>query len=334
MKKLTDRFGRVHEYLRFSLIDRCNLNCFYCNPKKSKNNSLKREEILSFDEIARLIRIFVRNHGIKKIRFTGGEPLFRKNIIELFKRLNECKRRNDFQLALTSNGVFLNKYLEELKNNGLDRINISLDTLVREKYKKITGYDYLEEVKSAIRLAEDLGYDPVKINTVVMKGINEDEILNFVDFVKDRNINARFIEFMPFGDNSWTQDDLLTYKDMKEIVSRKFDLKVLNNDTNAVAKDYELVGYKGSVSFISSISDHFCSKCNRLRISTDGKMKLCLFTNGKHALEFREILRNPDISDEDISRMIEKAMLLKEEKHPSAEDLIKFEKNKMVELGG
>lgn len=334
MKQLIDRFGRVHEYLRFSLIDRCNLNCFYCNPKKSNNNSLRKNEILTFEEIIRLIKIFVINHGIKKIRFTGGEPLIRKNILSLFRQLKEFKKEKYFQLALTSNGVSLYQYLPELQQNGLDRINISLDTMSKKKFKKITGYNLFDNVMKSIENAEELGFLPVNINTVVMNGVNDDELLDFVDFAKNRNINIRFIEYMPFGDNNWDKTDLFTYMDMKRVVETKFRLKYLDHFKNSVAKDYEIIGHIGRVSFISSISDHFCNKCNRLRISSDGKMKLCLFTNGIPALDFKKTLRNPDVSDNDISRMIEKAVLQKDEKHPSVDDILTFEKNNMLQLGG
>lgn len=333
MKQLTDQFGRVHEYLRFSLIDKCNLNCFYCNPKKSQNSSLRKGEILSFDEIIRLIKIFVNDYGIKKIRFTGGEPLVRNNIIELFERLNDFKKDHPFQLALTSNGIRLREFLPDLKKYGLDRINISLDTLNKDKFKKITGYNYFDEVIKAIDFAAESGFNPVKVNTVMMKGVNDRELLDFVGFAKDRDINIRFIEYMPFGDNKWNKDDLFSYQDMKKIVASKFDIRYLEHNNN-VAKDYEIVGHKGTVSFISSISEHFCSSCNRLRISTDGKMKLCLFTNGVPALEFKKSLRNPEFSDNDISAMIGKAVLNKDEKHPSVEDILSYENNKMVQLGG
>jgi molybdenum cofactor biosynthesis protein A len=334
MNKLTDKYGRVHDYLRISLIDKCNLNCFYCNPKKTGVTYKKKSELLDFEELLRLINLFVTKHGIQKIRFTGGEPMLRKDFPEFFREVAKLKNDYPIKFGITSNGVTLSNDLKDLYKSGLDHINISLDTLKRERFEEITGYDRIDSVLESINLAEKLGFDPVKVNTVIVNGVNDDEILDFVEFARERNINSRFIEFMPFGGNKWSDMGLLNYKEIRRKVEEKYKLKKLENDQNTVAKDFQIVGSRGRVSFISSISDHFCHKCNRLRITSSGQMKLCLFTNGKPALDFKALLSQCELSDNDLSAKISDALQSKLEKHQSVDELIKLDKNNMMAIGG
>ena len=333
MKTLTDKFGRVHDYLRISLIDRCNLNCFYCNPTDNKTKSVKYKYNLTNDELIRLIKIFVINHGVKKIRFTGGEPMIRRDIMDLFERVSEIKKDFPFTIALTSNGTTLAPHLEKLKKLGLDRLNLSLDTLDRQMFEKITGHDEFLPVMESIEMAEKLDFHPLKINAVGMRGLNDRELTKFVDYFKDRSVNLRFIEFMPFGNNDWNDDKFISYQDMKDIIETEFPLKALEQEKHAVAKDYQVKGHKCKVSFISSISDHFCDDCNRLRIGSSGKMKLCLLSKEDSGVNFRELFRS-GVSDEKISEMLMSSLQLKDEKHPPVQQLVTFSNNQMMAIGG
>ncbi|MEJ2617936.1 MAG: GTP 3',8-cyclase MoaA [Ignavibacteriaceae bacterium] len=334
MQTLKDNFNRIHDYLRISLTDKCNLNCIYCNPLEHQSKKLNKKEILTFDELLRLIDIFSGRLGVKKIRFTGGEPLVRKNILEFFKSVHLLKIKYGFELGLTTNGTLLENNLPELKNYGIDKLNISLDSLKPERFHYITGKDNLNAVIRSINKAVDLSFNPLKINVVVMKNVNEDEVIDFVEFAKDTNLNVRFIEFMPFGNNNWNTDGFINSEEIKNIIETKYQLKEITGASNLVAKDYSISGYSGKVSFISSISDHFCKSCNRLRIDARGKMKLCLFSTGTNELNFKQLLNNPQYPDENIGEMIINSLSLKEETHPSVEDLLKFEENNMLSIGG
>ena len=334
MKILKDRFNRIHDYLRISLTDKCNLNCIYCNPFEHHSKKLNKNAILNFDELLRLINIFSGRLGIRKIRFTGGEPLVRKNILEFFKSVHLLKIKYGFELGLTTNGTLLENNLQKLKQYGIDKLNISLDSLKPERFQYITGKNNLDAVVRSIYKAMDLGFNPLKINVVVMKNVNEDEITDFVEFVKDKNLNVRFIEFMPFGNNNWNTDGFISSEEIKNIIENKYQLKEITGPLNLVAKDYSLAGHSGKISFISSISDHFCKSCNRLRIDARGKMKLCLFSTGTNELNFKQLLNDSKFSDENIGEMISNSLYLKKETHPSVEDLVKFEENNMLNIGG
>ena len=334
MHKLIDSFDRVHDYLRISLTDKCNLNCIYCNPLDYKINKLQRNQILSFDELLRLINIFAGKLGIKKIRFTGGEPLVRKDVLSFFQSVFSLKQKYGFESGLTTNGTLLEDKLVYLKNYGMDRLNISIDSLNPGKYKYITGKDNLIEVLRSIKKANELGFNPLKLNVVVMKNINDDEILDFVDFIIDSDMNVRFIEYMPFANNRWDKNDFISYNEIKNIIEEKYPLNEITSIKNLVAKDFSIKGHYGTVSFISSISNHFCGTCNRLRIDAQGKMKLCLFSSGENELNFKELLNDPNYNDDDISELIQKALLPKPQVHPDISELIKLEENNMLGIGG
>ncbi len=334
MRVLTDGYNRVHDYLRISLTDKCNLNCLYCNPADYKVHKLKKNEILTFDELIRLINLFTGRLGFKKIRFTGGEPLARKGIPEFFKSLRALKLKHGFETGLTTNGTLLEDKLPQLKNSGFDKLNISLDSLKRERFKYITGKDKLDDVIKSIRKAVELGFSPLKINVVVLKNVNDDEILDFVEFIKDTEINVRFIEFMPFGNNRWNREFFISSGEIKDIVETKYQLKEISERMNRVAKDYTIAGHPGKVSFISAISDHFCGTCNRLRIDAQGKMKLCLFSSGENELNFKELLNDPYLSDEDICNKISYSIYGKEKSHPGVDELMKLQENNMLSVGG
>lgn len=334
MKILIDGFGRVHTYLRISITDKCNLNCIYCNPADSALRGEISRSILSYEELIRLIKIFVADLGIIKIRLTGGEPLVRKNIENFFGMLKEIKDKHPFELGLTTNGILLNDKINFLKISGLNNINVSLDTLRKARFIAITGADNIDAVINGINKAEEIGYNPVKINAVIMKGINDDEIPGFIEFVKDRNLNIRFIEYMPFTSNGWNEKVFISYKEIKNIVEKKYPLVEIENGKHNVVKNFRIEGRTGTASFISSISDHFCDGCNRLRITASGNLKLCLFSSLSSEIKLKDYLRDDKITDEEIAGVISSALKQKELKHPELDELLQMDKNNMLRIGG
>jgi|AP12_2_1047962.scaffolds.fasta_scaffold07963_3 GTP 3',8-cyclase / cyclic pyranopterin monophosphate synthase len=334
MIELTDKFNRIHNYLRISLTDRCNLNCIYCNPADFQLIKTPRADILNFDEILRLIKIFIGSFGFNKIRFTGGEPFIRKGILQLFEEVDNLKSVYNFDVGITTNGTLLEDKIEHLKKFGVDKLNISLDSLDADKFKFITGKENFESTMRAIYRAIDLEFKPLKINVVVLKNINDNEIIDFVDFAVNKNLNIRFIEFMPFGNNAWSEDAFISYEEMKNKVKEKYSLEEIPSNNGKVAKDFNIVDHPGKVSFISSISDDFCGSCNRLRITAKGEMKLCLFSNGENEINFKQLLSDGKYSDEEICEIIKDALQFKQEKHPEPEELAALEENNMLTLGG
>ena len=334
MIELTDKYNRVHNYLRLSLTDRCNLNCIYCNPADFQLIKTPRADILNFDEILRIIKIFTGSLGFNKIRFTGGEPFVRKGILNLFEEVSKLKSVHNFDVGITTNGTLLEDKLASLKKYGVDKLNISLDSLKAEKFKFITGKDNFESTMRSINKAIELGFNPLKINVVALKNINDNEIIDFVDFAVDKNLNIRFIEFMPFGNNSWSEDAFISYEEMRNRVEEKYCLEEISSNDGKVAKDFNITDHPGSVSFISSISDDFCGACNRLRITAKGEMKLCLFSTGENEINFKQLLSDGKYSDEEICKIIDNALQFKQEKHPEPEELAALEENNMLILGG
>lgn len=330
---LIDNYKRKHDYLRISLTDKCNFNCIYCNPNSHVNSNGKKDHFLTFEEIERIVRLFSGKLGFKKVRFTGGEPLVRKDVFELFENIGKIQKDFNLQLGITTNGSLVENKTRLLKGYGFQNLNISLDTLNREKFKRITGKDELEKVISVIDEAERNRFNPVKVNVVVIKGINDDEILDFINLFKDRNVNIRFIEFMPFGSNDWERNGFLNYKEIKKLVEKDISLIPIVNKKNAVSKDFQMAGHSGRVSFITSISEHFCSTCNRVRVSSDGKFRVCLFSQGENTVDFKEMFRN-GYSDEEIIVQLDRAIKTKWEKHPKPEELANAINNNMMAIGG
>jgi molybdenum cofactor biosynthesis protein A len=334
MKYPKDNYGRIHDYLRISLTDRCNLNCLYCNPLNKNKNLLSRNLFLSNKEILRLINIFVSEFGFKKIRFTGGEPLVRQDIFELLEQVKRLKNIFNFEVGLTTNGTLLNNYIKRLKECDLDKLNISLDTLNKDRFRFITGKDNIESVLQGIKKAKSLNFPSLKINVVIIKNINDGELIDLVNFAIDNELNVRFIEFMPFGNNSWGKYGFVPYEEMFAKISESFDLEPVIKDKNSVAKDFKLLGYNASVSFISSISNHFCDNCNRLRIAADGKLKLCLFSSANDDINLKQLIASDTLTDQEISVLIESTLQKKALMHPGVEELIRLEKNNMLSIGG
>ena len=308
---MTDKFGRNIDYLRISVTDLCDLRCTYCMPEEGVDK-LPHKDILSFEEIERLVKIF-SDIGIKKIRLTGGEPLVRPGIvglIEKIKNINGIKT-----VVMTTNGVKLKNYASKLKRAGLERINISLDSLNKETFKKITRFDRLEDVLSGIESAKSVGLEPVKINTVVMKGLNTDEIYDFIDMAVEKKLEWRFIEFMPLGGVQIVQKDyFVSNKLIKEKIEEKYDLQIIKDAKSLVANVYNIRGTDAKVGFISPLTHKFCHKCNRVRMTADGKLLPCLMSSSEYNL--KKMLRKKS-SDETIKKFIKKVINEKPRKHDS-----------------
>lgn len=334
MKELKDNFGRIHNYLRISLTDKCNLNCIYCNPSRSAIKNIPHHDILSFEEILRLIHIFVGKFGINKLRFTGGEPFARKGIMDFFALLAPVIKEHDIYTGITTNGTLLKDRLSLLKEYKIPNLNISLDSLNPDTFKKMTGSLLFNETITSINDAISAGFDNLKINVVVVRGINDNELLDFVRFAVDKNINVRFIEFMPFSDNQWNESSFIGYQEMITRISSGFKLELNEENEQNVSKDYNISGSGGKISFISSVSDHFCGSCSRLRITADGHMKLCLFSTLIDGLDLRSMLRFDQMNDDDIATAIELKTTLKKYKHPDPAELIQLNHNNMIAIGG
>jgi cyclic pyranopterin phosphate synthase len=274
-------------YLRLSLTDRCNLNCVYCTPL-ARSRFLAREEILTHEEMARAAAAFVAA-GVRKVRLTGGEPLIRKNIAELIGLLRRIEGLED--LALTTNGVYLGGMADELKAAGLDRVNISIDTLQREKFRAITGSDSFRDVRRGIDKALEAGFRQVKLNVILMKGINDDEILDFARLAADHQVIVRFIEFFPTNSRSAKlAGALIKTEEVRKKIAEGFGvLSEAQVMGNGPARCYAFKGARGAVGFISGRSENFCGVCNRMRMDCAGKIYPCLFCAATHDL--RPLLR-------------------------------------------
>jgi len=322
---LKDSYGRIHNTLRISVTDRCNFRCFYCKPAEGVTwNS--RNDILSFEEITRLVRIFAEL-GINKVRLTGGEPLLRMSIEKLIQRFSKIKGIQ--KIGITTNGYRLEEMTDALKQSGLTLLNVSLDTLREYRFKEISGLGNspLYRVLSGIEKAINAGFDEVKINTVVIKGFNDDEILDFVDFAKDKDVHLRFIEFMPFFSNGWHEEKYIPNEKVKRKIQRSYKLFPLFDGSN-IAVNYTIAGHKAKVGFVSSNSAPFCRDCSRLRLTADGKLKLCLFDDSDYDL--KNLLRK-GADDVVISAFIRGCIMLKWEGRGAGSPVFS---NVMTKIGG
>jgi molybdenum cofactor biosynthesis protein A len=333
MKALTDNYGRVHDYLRISLTDRCNLNCIYCSPLPKKIYYFEKEEILTFEEIKRLIKIFAEYFDLKKVRFTGGEPFARKDFVPFVIGLREFKIKYSFKTAITTNGVLLTDKITDIFESRIDHFNISLDSLNPDVFTKITGKNELPKVLTAISKVQELSPNLVKINCVMMRGINDNEIIPFTDFAAENNANVRFIEYMPFTNNGWNEGSFISSFQIRKIIDTKYTLEEIRGK-DSVSKDFLIKGNDGIISFISSISDQFCNSCSRLRITAKGNLRLCLFSEEKHELDLRIFLRDSSQNDFEIAGKIREFVKTKPEKHPPANELVKLDYNYMLKNGG
>ncbi|MCH9659973.1 MAG: GTP 3',8-cyclase MoaA [Bacteroidetes bacterium] len=277
---LTDSFGREHSYLRISLTERCNLRCTYCMPADGITLSPK-SHIMTYEEIYSIAKEFVAN-GVTKIRLTGGEPLVRKDVSLIMEKLASLP----VELAITTNGVIVDRFIAQFKKCGIQKINVSLDSLSSAKNASITRRDYFTKVYNNIQLLLKEGFE-VKVNCVLMKGFNENEIIDFIELTKYQSLQIRFIEFMPFDGNKWNMDKLVSLEDILKEVYRHYDVKDflrLDDMPNDTAKNYQIRDYKGRFAVISSVSNPFCDSCNRIRLTANGQLKNCLFSTSESDL--------------------------------------------------
>ena len=271
---MIDNFNRIHNYLRISLTERCNLRCFYCMPENGIELRPK-PEFMTTEEIIAIAKIFV-SQGVDKIRITGGEPLIKKDFENIITQLGQLK----VKLHLTTNGILVDKYLPVFKKVGLRDINVSIDSLVETKFNDITKRNYFKKVTDNIQLLIQNDFN-VKLNVVLMKGINEDEIIPFIELSKKSNLSIRFIEFMPFDGNEWDTSKVVSYDFIMDKIQAHYQpqnmiqITPLLNDT---AKNFSIKNYRGSFGIISAVTNPFCDSCNRLRLTADGKLKNCLFS--------------------------------------------------------
>ncbi|MEY2691054.1 MAG: hypothetical protein RLZ80_321 [Actinomycetota bacterium] len=300
--KLIDSYGRIHRDLRVSLTDRCSLRCTYCMPFNF-DKWLPNETLLTATEIVKVIEIAV-SQGIKEVRLTGGEPLLRPDIVEIVSRINSLETVPE--LSMTTNGVALAKFANDLAKAGLKRINISLDTLDWERFKRLTFRDRYDDVIEGIAAAKSAGLAPIKINTVLMRDINGDEALPLLKWALKENLNLRFIEQMPLdAGDAWTRSNLITADEIYSQLSSEFDLTPVAERGSSPAEEFYVNGGPATVGIIGSVTRSFCANCDRLRLTSDGQLRNCLFSNEE--TDLRSILRNRNLTDSEKLEDIVKA---------------------------
>ncbi|OGP88833.1 MAG: cyclic pyranopterin phosphate synthase MoaA [Deltaproteobacteria bacterium RBG_16_48_10] len=326
---LLDPYKRKINYLRISVTDRCNLRCRYCMPEEGIP-LISHGEVLTYEEILRIVRVFAAE-GISKIRLTGGEPLIRKGIVDFISRLSQIKEVKD--LSLTTNGILLKELARDLRQAGLNRINISLDSLRKDRFFQITRKDDFERVWSGIEAALEVGLSPIKINMVAIKGLNDDEIESFARLTLHLPLTVRYIEYMPSGNGeSWKETDLLTIPQINQRLEKLGPLIPVPSDHwDGPAKRFWINGALGEIGFIGAVSSHFCSDCNRLRLTSDGKIRTCLFSDEE--IDVKEILRKGG-SDCDLRDRLLAALKAKPEKHHIDSCQFKKCQRNMSAIGG
>lgn len=328
---LTDSFGREHTYLRISLIERCNLRCTYCMPPEGVP-LLPRDHLMTYEEVYTLAKLFVK-HGVTKIRLTGGEPLIRKDIPTILEKLASLP----VTLSITTNAVVVDRHMETLKKYGVKKINVSLDSLDREKFKKITLRDDFDKVYSNLHSLIENDFE-VKLNMVVMKGVNDNEIIDFIELSKQLPISVRFIEFMPFDGNNWNVEKTVSYDELIALVHKHYPKESiirLQDAPNDTSKNFKIEGYAGSWALINTVTNPFCDSCNRLRLTANGTLKNCLFSQSESDL--LTSLR----AGKDIEPIIRKAVLAKKNMRGGMDSPEKFQEVKnhennrsMIRIGG
>ena len=280
---LYDNFGRQHDYLRISLTDVCNFRCQYCMPDENIR-FMPSTKLMQSDEIDTIAGVFVKL-GVTKIRLTGGEPLQRKDAADILTALSKYP----VELTLTTNGSKANDFLPVFKKSGIKSVNVSLDTLDAEKFLLITRRNIFQKVWNNIQLLLDEGFH-VKVNCVIMRGINENEILDFIEWTKNQAVHVRFIEFMPFNGNQWNDKKVFSFAEILEVAESKYSFLRMKDGLNETAKKYKPYNHEGTFAIISTMSAPFCGNCNRMRLTADGKMKNCLFSKGE--VDILSALRN------------------------------------------
>ncbi len=347
--RLIDSQGRVLRDLRVSITDRCNFRCLYCLPETEAAQNfyrghwahlpssapivqqwVPRTAILSFEEIERVIRLAI-SLGIQKIRLTGGEPLLRHNVEDLVARLARIPGLTD--LAMTTNGSLFLQKARALRAAGLGRISFSLDSLARDNFRKITGRDGLEEVQAGIRLAQEIGLRPVKVNAVIIRGINDHEIEALAGFAREGNLSLRFIEFMPLDSaRAWLKEMVVPGHEVLARLQARFDLRPTAPDNpSATSKRWAFADGRGEIGIIAPVSEPFCGHCNRIRLTADGKIRTCLFSVKEHDL--RSLLRG-GASDEEIAEWLKGVVWQKEARHHIGEPEFVAPPRSMSCIGG
>lgn len=330
---LTDRFGRRHTYLRLSLTERCNLRCRYCMPAAGVPLTPKGH-LLTTPEIIRLTRLFVEA-GVDKIRLTGGEPLVRKDAEAVAEALGAMPGLQ--ALALTTNGLLLERKLDRLHRAGLTHLNLSLDTLRADRFTDLARRPGLDKVLAALDLALDYGYsgERLKVNVVVMRGVNDDELEDFVVLTERLPIEVRFIEYMPFDGNGWASDTLVPYAEMLDRIGTRFSLERRDDGPHETARTYRVPGFAGRIGVIASMTAPFCAGCNRLRLTADGALKVCLF--GRTEVSLRDPMR-AGASDDELRKTIHAAVQRKKAAHDGIAEIAEAarhaENRPMILIGG
>ena len=327
---LRDTFGRIADDLRISVTDRCNFRCIYCMPAAGLP-WIARDEVLSFEEITRVTRILVSDCGVRTIRLTGGEPLVRKGIEQLTALIASLDQGLD--IAMTTNGILLNEKAVALRSAGLSRLNISLDTLQRQRFRNLARRDALERVLDGIRAAREAGFTRIKLNVVVMRGVNDDEVLDFARLARQEGHEVRFIEFMPLdADGIWTPESVVASREIIDAIDREFPVEPVHDQRPAPATRFRFKdGSPGGIGVIPSVSDAFCKVCNRIRLTAEGRLRTCLFSLQEH--DVKSLLRNGG-SDDEIREFVRAAVWQKEEGHKIGQaDFVKPKKT-MSQIGG
>lgn len=323
---LTDTFNRQHSYLRISLTEKCNLRCVYCMPEEGVPLSAP-SSLLTTPEIVLLASTFV-SQGVNKIRLTGGEPTVRPDILPLMQQLGALRPHGLRELCLTTNGVALHRKLEPMVDAGLTGVNLSLDTLDPWQYQIMTRRRGFDAVQRSIARLHDLNRAGAgvrfKINCVVMRGVNDREILDFVDLTRDKDVEVRFIEYMPFDGNKWSQGKMFSYAEMLDRIRERYpSLKKVHDHKNDTSKTWHIPGFAGRLGFVTSMTHNFCGSCNRLRITSDGNIKVCLFGNEEVSLRdiLREVNGGEPIDKEALARLKKVAMDQQLPAFPLSEDV-------------
>jgi len=319
---MRDKQGRNINYLRVSVTDRCNLRCIYCMPEEGIK-SLGHEDIMRFEDILKIVKI-AASLGINKIRYTGGEPLVMKDIDKLIYETSRLPGIDD--IAITTNGILLSDMAEDLKKAGLKRVNISLDTLNKDKFRSITRIGNLDKVLESIDKCLSLGLKPVKINTVLMKGVNDNEVKDFLNLAKEMPVEIRFIELMPIGESIKLYEE--SKVDFTDILNQYPELIPIETEKNSTAQMYKLQGSKGKIGFISPISCKFCSDCNKIRLTSTGKIKPCLHSNDE--IDLREYLND----DEILIKKMKSTIFNKPLEHHLEEESTSRSDKMMYQIGG
>ena len=325
-EELIDTFGRVHRDLRISVTDRCNFRCTYCMPEDGLD-WLPRSDLLTFEEIERIARILVERFGIDSIRLTGGEPTVRADLPTLVRMLAHL----DVDLALTTNGATFRRLAAPLRAAGLRRVNISLDSLRRDRFEQLTRRDELDRVLDGIDAALEAGLDPVKVNAVVMRGVNDDEIVDFAEFGRERGVEVRFIEFMPLdADQSWTDGSVVTQAEIVDAIGAVYPLEPVARGHEPAAR-WRYVDGAGSVGVIASVTQAFCGSCDRVRLSAEGGFRNCLFASDE--FDLRTPLRTGG-SDDDVADVIRRTVAAKGPGHQIGQVHFIRPSKSMSQIGG